>query len=160
MRGHVQTRNRDQVPGVRCRKEEMGACGSPDQLRLSNSMSTTASPRGQYAPVKSPRSLGDGYLSPTHSHTSSESSLRALELSEGAEPLSLHLTRTRRSSSIGAFQFQAELLPLSLSEPERDDSTVAEKTVGLYKGEPFPLPDDAFSSYAVCQVLLWSQACR
>ncbi|KAF8495628.1 L-methionine transporter [Gautieria morchelliformis] len=97
-------------------------------------MSATTSPRGQYAPMKPPLSVRDGYPSPPHSHSSSEASLRALELSQGAEPLSLHLTRSRRSSSIGAFQFQADLLPLSLSEAERDDGNVVEKTVGLYKG--------------------------
>lgn len=97
-------------------------------------MSTTPPPRGQYAPITSPRSLRDGYPSPPHSHASSESSLRALELSEGTEPMSRHLTRTRRSGSIGVFQFQDDLLPLSLSEPEQDDGGFAEKTVGLFKG--------------------------
>lgn len=90
------------------------------------------SPRGQYAPMKSSEIPHDGYPSPPHSHNSSESSLRALELSEGAEP---YLSRTRRSSSIGVFQFQEDLLPLSLSEAERDDGGVAEKTVSLVKGK-------------------------
>lgn len=123
-----------QVPGFRCRKKAMGRCGPPIKVLLLSSMSATL-PRGHYALMKSPEILHDEYPSPPHSHNSSESSLRALELSEGAEPLSLHPTRTRRSNSIGVFQFQEDLLPLSLSEAERDDDGVAEKTVGLFKGK-------------------------
>lgn len=38
---------------------------------------------------------------------------------------------------MASFQFQAHLLPLSLSEAERDDDGVAEKTIGLFNGEFF-----------------------
>ncbi|KAF8576395.1 amino acid transporter [Ramaria rubella] len=79
------------------------------------------------------KSPPDDYPSPPHSQTSSESSLRALELSDGVE-LNLRTARTGRSNSIAVFQFQADLLPLSLSEVERDDDKVVEKTIGLSNG--------------------------
>jgi hypothetical protein len=127
---------------------KVGAIGLPSHpcrvpqspRRLILSMTTASSPRGQYVPLKSPRSPR-GYPSPPHSNSSSESSLRALELSEGAEPSSVHMTRPGRSNSIAVFQFQADLLPLSLSEAQRDDDGVAEKTVGLFNGEFLLQPD-------------------
>jgi len=87
--------------------------------------------------MKSKNELYNGQPSPMHSHTFSESSesLRALELSEGPESIELRPSPRIRTASISLFQFQDELLPLSLSEAvERNEDVVVEKTVGFYNG--------------------------
>lgn len=101
-------------------------------------MSSTSSSRGRHVAVKSKNDSYNGHPSPMHSHTFSESSesLRALELSEGPESIELRPSPRTRTASISLFQFQDELLPLSLSEAvERTEDVVVEKTVGFYNGE-------------------------
>jgi len=102
---------------------------SPYTLLSNLFMSTSSPSRGRYT------SVVKDYPSPPHSRSSSESSLRALELSQGAEAIELRQSRNARANSISLFQFQDELLPLSLSEVERPDNTVVKKTIGLWNGE-------------------------
>ncbi|KIJ44053.1 hypothetical protein M422DRAFT_67697 [Sphaerobolus stellatus SS14] len=90
-------------------------------------MSSSPQARGRYTSI-----LND-YPSPPHSRSSSES-LRALELQDGPEVIELRPTRSGRTNSISIFEFQAELLPLSLSEAERPEEAVVEKTLGLWNG--------------------------
>jgi hypothetical protein len=79
--------------------------------------------------------------SPPHSRASSSgsaTSLRALELSQGAQRVPTTPTRRPRNLSITTistvFDFQRDLLPISLSEAARDGEPVAEKTIGLVNG--------------------------
>ncbi len=75
--------------------------------------------------------------SPRHSLSSSSSadSLRALELSHGLPSSPRESTRPTRTPTSTMFEFQRELLPLSLSEPvERTREVTAEKTIGLTNG--------------------------
>ncbi|TFY79409.1 hypothetical protein EWM64_g4606 [Hericium alpestre] len=76
------------------------------------------------------------YPSPPLSHSShdSEDSLRALELSEGPE--FIPATGRVRSYSVGGFDFERDLLPLSssLSEPDETRPVATEKSIGLING--------------------------
>ncbi|KIM24009.1 hypothetical protein M408DRAFT_332062 [Serendipita vermifera MAFF 305830] len=76
------------------------------------------------------------------SSSGSANSLRALELSQGAQraprtPTAPAHSRPRTLSiatTTSIFDFQRELLPISLSEAARDGEPVAEKTIGLVNG--------------------------
>lgn len=76
------------------------------------------------------------------SSSGSATSLRALELSQGAQRVPRTPTVQTRSrqrnlsvtTSNSIFDFQRELLPISLSEAARDGEPVAEKTIGLVNG--------------------------
>ena len=72
----------------------------------------------------------------SHESHGSDESLRALELSEGQldEPKPFR----GRSYSVGGFDFQHDLLPLStsLSEPEHGAEATAERSVSLLNGAP------------------------
>lgn len=93
-----------------------------------------------YDTIKSPRNVGhSGYVSPPYSrssHESDEDSLRALELSDG--PLLAETSTSRgRSYSVSGFDFQRDLLPLSASLSEPDNSREPrDKHIGLINGIP------------------------
>jgi hypothetical protein len=80
------------------------------------------------------------YPSPPLSRGSEDSntSLRALELSESPEGIderSTRRNRTSRSYSLSGFQFEHDLLPLSLSESIQSGGQQVSKNVGIFKGE-------------------------
>jgi hypothetical protein len=64
----------------------------------------------------------------------SNTSLRALEISEGADA-SNRPQRSRRSYSLSGFQFEHDLLPLSLSESIQNGREQISKNVGVIKGK-------------------------
>ncbi len=76
-------------------------------------------------------------VSPRHSNGSSSSSasIEALERSEyvpiGQRP---RHHRSNTINSVAAFQFEADMLPLSLSEPGGESEQASEKTVGYLSG--------------------------
>jgi len=84
------------------------------------------------SPIKSPRSPRPYPPSPPLSRSSHDSneSLRALEFSDG--PIAPR-SRTTRSYSISGFDFQHDLLPLTLSEPENVIPAGEEKSISLVK---------------------------
>lgn len=72
------------------------------------------------------------------SSSGSATSLRALELSEGTRRPP-HSPHGRRASILGTpataiFDFQRELLPLSLSEPLNEGEPLVERNIGFVKG--------------------------
>lgn len=89
--------------------------------------------RGQYVPVA--QNPDDDYTTSPRSSSSSSTSLRALELGEvTTEATNIQRKRSRRTNSISIFQFQDDLLPLSLTEVHSLPEASTQKTIGLYKG--------------------------
>jgi hypothetical protein len=100
----------------------------------------TTLPHGAtYIALKSPINSSDYPPSPPLSRHSSDSddseALRALELSEGPLGANSQQPGRGRSYSIG-FDFQRDLLPLSasLSEPDNSCSEAGEKSISLLNG--------------------------
>lgn len=79
---------------------------------------------------------GPLYPSPPLSKSSVDSveSLRALEISEGPENSFEAPRRAGRSYSLSGFQFEQDLLPLSLSESIQSGGGQVVKNVGVVKG--------------------------
>ncbi|KAG5728011.1 B(0,+)-type amino acid transporter 1 [Termitomyces sp. T112] len=94
--------------------------------------------RNDYVTIKSPQSGTYPPSSPLlnrHSHDSDEGSLRALEISEGPSVVPVRYSRGRSYSGSG-FEFQHDLLPLSMSltDPDVRQGPSTEKSVGLING--------------------------
>ncbi|TFY62900.1 hypothetical protein EVG20_g6536 [Dentipellis fragilis] len=91
------------------------------------------SSRESYTHIPSLRNTTNDHASPPYSHSSHDSndSLRALELSDGPAP-----PGRARSYSVGGFDFERDLLPLSasLSEPDEARAAASEKSIGLVNG--------------------------
>ena len=80
-------------------------------------------------------SLSPDLISPRQSTSSSSVPLEALERSEYA-PIGQRSRHDRSNtiSSIAAFRFEAEILPLTLSEPGQESEQASEKTIGYLSG--------------------------
>ncbi|KZS99222.1 L-methionine transporter [Sistotremastrum niveocremeum HHB9708] len=90
-----------------------------------------------YEPLKSSNTTYPPSPPLSSSSRDSADSLRALELSEGPQSGGESYPtprRTGRSYSISGFHFDNNLIPLSLSEPERSSDPLAPKNIGLIRG--------------------------
>ncbi|KAG6874179.1 hypothetical protein C0995_003725 [Termitomyces sp. Mi166 len=98
--------------------------------------------KDDYVTVKSPKSGTYPPSSPLlsrHSHDSDEGSLQALEISEGPSVVPVRYSHGRSYSGSG-FEFQHDLLPLSMSlmDPDIGQGPSGEKSVGLINGNSSP----------------------
>lgn len=109
-------------------------------------MSSPPRSNAAYAPLSAPQDTTPAPRSPrsasplrSRASTDSSVSLHALEVSEACA-LNVRTGRGRsRGESIVAFDFQNDLLPLSLSEAEGNSEPNVEKNIGLLDGEIFLL---------------------
>ncbi|KAG6900866.1 hypothetical protein C0993_009984 [Termitomyces sp. T159_Od127] len=96
--------------------------------------------RDDYVTIKSPTESGtfppSSPLLNRQSHDSDDESLRALEISEGPSVAPVSYSRGRSYSGSG-FEFQHDLLPLSMSltDPDVGKGPNSEKSVGLINGK-------------------------
>ncbi|KZT58955.1 amino acid transporter [Calocera cornea HHB12733] len=83
-----------------------------------------------YQPLPSP-AHGDPDSASATPRSSTES-LRALEFSDGVPPIRAGRGRGFSISSVATFDFQNNLLPLSLTELDEEKEVVGERTIGLF----------------------------